>query len=227
MDGAGRSRRRDERTSGEGRAIRESDVGHIAGTTCEREILPKGKVGISLPHEDTAMVLETVELDAHHVVDLTLVPPCGGPDVGHRVGFVAFDELVFDTQMMSGTIPQGIQFVDYFPARLFAEMVDTADVDEIVKAEFVAAVFDDLFCPRLFGDDGLFAAEFDRIEDRSAEAVLEDGENGGHDVTSRSRDQTAFSFLKWATLEPSFEIFSCSRISPSSNASGRGGHPET
>src|SRR6476469_5600132 len=119
-----------------------------------------------------------------------------------------------------------IEFVNHFEPRLFAEIVDAADVEQIVEGKIVAADFRDFAQISRENDQCGFAAELDLLLQFVAEQFRQRGNDvvRGHAVTG-SASSLNRRFCWRNELSP--VIFSCSFIKPSSKSSGRGGHPET
>ena len=176
MHRARRSRRSHKWAARERSLVRESDIGHLAGTPREREIFAEGKERIALPHEDAAMIFEPIELDPHHVVDLPLMPSCRRPDFGNGVCFLILLKVALDPQMVVCPFSHSIELIDHRPAGLFSKIVEAADVDEIIKGELVAAILENLFGVLRIDDERLLFAKFDKVEDRSPKAVSEGGD---------------------------------------------------
>ncbi len=79
-----------------------------------------------------------VELDSHHVVNLTLVPIRGRPNVGNGIDRAdRFRYPQFQTQVNGKG--HRVKLVNNFKPWLIAEIVDTGNVDQVIERKIVAA----------------------------------------------------------------------------------------
>ena len=74
---------------------------------------------VAIPHENAAEIGVILEANAHHVVDLALVPICGGPKIrdGCDLGII-LGNLGPNPEMDAVTIP--VEFIDHFEPRVAA-----------------------------------------------------------------------------------------------------------
>ena len=103
--------------------------------------------------------------DAHHVVDLALMPVAGGPHAQNRWQRGLFLAHVgFDAQFR--VVHEIAQMINQRPARVFAVIINAGDVHEIVEPQLgfgEAADFRDLL--RVGQLDRDFAAKLLRLGD--------------------------------------------------------------
>ena len=133
--------------------------------------------------------------------------------------------------MVSLAVPERVEFVDHLEAWFLAHVVDAADVEEVVEAEGVAAVGEDVPGPGGLDHHRLLTPELQDLENGIPELGLE-GNGCGRGVTHGRgclQPETADSrdWENWARVDDSPSTFFCSFMSPSRSASGRGGQPET
>ena len=72
-----------------------------------------------------------VKLDAHHVINLALVPVGRRPEIGNgieRTGF--FRQFQFQSKVKG--IRHRVQVIHDFESRLFAEIVDAGNVEQVI-----------------------------------------------------------------------------------------------
>src|SRR5437660_11651661 len=74
------ARQSDERPAIQRRGLAEANVWHLARLPRQWKIFPQWKIRIALPHEDAAKVGVASEANAHHVINLALVPIRRAPD---------------------------------------------------------------------------------------------------------------------------------------------------
>ena len=72
--GAGSSRRSHEWAASKWSDVTEGDVRHFARFTFQWKILSQGKIGITVPHQDSSEIRMIGEPDSHHVEYLAFVP---------------------------------------------------------------------------------------------------------------------------------------------------------
>src|SRR6266567_4119406 len=111
--------------------------------------------------------------DAHHVINLPLVPIGGAPDrrYGGQLGLF-FAHISLESQV--AVVSVAVKLIDHRPARVGPVIIDTANVHEVVEAKF-------LFSPRADRRDLLsfrqperdFAAKFGRRGEEIAELRFE------------------------------------------------------
>src|SRR5215211_4249606 len=120
-----------------------------------------------------------------------------------------------------------VELVDDFKARLFAEIIDARDVEQVIERQLVPAEFRNLVQVLPADAKGRLAAKLRPLQKSLAEKFSERFEqfSAGHVRTRASLSAKYSRFCAMNDCSP--EIFSCNFISPSSNASGRGGQPET
>ena len=143
-----------------------------------------------------------------------------GPNIGHGRGrIVILADLGFEAEVEF--IAERIQLVNHLVARLLAEMVDTRDIDEVIKSHAIAGVEADVAKGGFGNAQRGLSAELGFLVDRVWKSLAElfNGVFADHRF-SRS------SFFCSVT-ECSFMIFAWSFMRPSRSASGRGGQPET
>ena len=155
----------DEGAAGERGDAGECDVGRVAVAACEREIFAQRVKWVAVPHEDAAEMADGFhigmagESDAHHVEHFALVPVGGRPQIHDaRRGRVVLAHGVFQPQVFrTGEV---LQFIDHLVARLFAEVIHAADINEIRVAELVAEECGDVVELRAVHSEREFAAKF-------------------------------------------------------------------
>src|SRR4051812_13473182 len=76
-----------EWSSGQGRRLGEGNFRQVRRFSGQRKVFAQGKVRVAVPHEDAAQIRMPAKADAHHVVDLALVPIGGFPNTGDRWRF--------------------------------------------------------------------------------------------------------------------------------------------
>ena len=133
--------------------------GMSLGYTFERKFFPQREERIAFPHQNSPQIGMAFETKAHHVVNLALVPVRRRPDIGNGVDCCRiFRNAKFQPQMNRQR--HRVKLVDNFKARIFAEIIDARDVDEIIEGEIVATELRH-FAQIVRGDrEGQFAAKF-------------------------------------------------------------------
>src|ERR1700694_114906 len=118
-----------------------------------------------------------------------------------------------------------IKLINNRKARLVAEVIDARYIEEVIEREFVFAELRHLMQIAGQNREGRFAAKFGFLLDLGTQKFSERCKKfrAGHAITSSS---CSISLRFCSRKDGSAEIFSWSFIKPSSNASGRGGHPE-
>ena len=108
------------------------------------------------------------EVNAHHVVDLALVPVSRAPDAddGRQFGFF-LAHVGFKPQFAAAY--EAAQMINDRPARVFAVIVHTAHVHEIIETQLLFGEFTDFDDALGVADlEGDFAAKFRRFGDDRA-----------------------------------------------------------
>ena len=130
-----------------GAGLVKATSGSFARFAGEREILAQREIRIAFPHQNPAQIRMTAEPDAHHVVDFAFMPVGRAPhsDDGRQLGFFLAD-LGFEAQFRA--TDQAAQMINDRPARVFAVIVQAADIHEVIEPQFLfgeSAHFGDVF----------------------------------------------------------------------------------
>ena len=158
MHGRRIARRGHKRAAFQRGAIRKRHIRHVALAAGEREILPQWMKWVPFPHENSAQIRVPGKLDPHHVVNLALVPIGGRPKVGDAGDFFVFTERAANPQMRSRAV--GIQLVDHLETRIGLEVIEAADVDEVVKIQLVFAILQRVSRSSCWEHNGVLIAKF-------------------------------------------------------------------
>src|SRR5581483_2562881 len=165
----------------------------------------------------------------------------------HRLRFLG--DLELQTQMRG--MRHRIEMVNDFKPRVFAEIINACNIEEIIEAQLVAAEARDVaqvvcsdgvaglatelhllrnfFAPRFLQrfEQFLRGYSHDSSPSRAGAAALFAPLFGGAArVHARAGSSIASRFGSSFANERSREIFSCNFMSPARSASGRGGQPE-
>ena len=85
-----------------GAGFGKGDFRHFGRLARQRKIFPQRKIRIALPHQNPPQIGMPAKANAHHVVDLALVPIGRAPDAGdgRQFGFLLAD-IGLEPQMRS------------------------------------------------------------------------------------------------------------------------------
>src|SRR5438128_12404712 len=118
-----------------------------------------------------------------------------------------------------------VKLVSDLETRLFAEIVNAGDIEQIIEREFVTAESCDFTEIARRNRAGRLASKFSFTLNFSLERFAQGSKRFlGNHISASSIFSNSSGF--WFLNERSREIFSCNFIRPASNASGRGGQPE-
>src|ERR1051325_6781110 len=167
--------------------------------------------------------------NAHHIVNLALVPIRRAPDANHsRQLRLFFAHACLQPQMRLRL--HAVKLVNDRPARVFAVVIDTRNIEQHVEAKRLFRELADL-CDTLGirHDQSRLAAKLRRFGKQIAEPGFEligEIERGHRGSSYEFRVSSCFTLRRMPSADSCPTLF-CTLISASSNASGRGGHPAT
>ena len=116
-------RHSDKWSTGERSRLGEGDSRHVALLALEWEVLSKRMVGIAVPHENAAQVGVIRKLDAHHVINLALVPIGSWPDIRNcGDGAIVLADRDFEAEVHA--ILHGVKLVNDLVAGFVSEVIN-------------------------------------------------------------------------------------------------------
>ena len=117
-----------------GAGLVKATSGTSLGLPASGKILAQREIGIALPHQDAAQVRMPAKANAHHVVNLPLVP-IGRPPDGRDGRQLGLSSLTSSLEPQMAAVPEAVELVNHRPARVVAVIIDAGDVHEVVEAQ--------------------------------------------------------------------------------------------
>src|SRR2546423_1657039 len=95
-------------------------------------------IGIAFPHENPSQIRVVIKFYSHHIVSLTFLPICRGPDVDETRHRLVFFNSSLNPQMYS--MLEAIKLINNLKTRFFTQKIDCCHIQEHIKRHAIASI---------------------------------------------------------------------------------------